>query len=159
MNLRKVLSVDTIALDLKSDTKDGIIEEMIDLLMAAGKIRDLKDKKEALRVVLERERKMSTGMQNGIAIPHGKTDRVDNLVAAVALKKSGVDFGSLDGQTLVHTFNSWRRSAGSSTIPRCATGYSRPSGRRMCSIFYPLDVRASWAQDALRQGTFPMNHE
>ncbi|OQA28964.1 MAG: PTS system fructose-specific EIIABC component [Verrucomicrobia bacterium ADurb.Bin345] len=98
MNLRKVLSVDTIALDLKSDTKDGIIEEMIDLLMAAGKIRDLKDKKEALRVVLERERKMSTGMQNGIAIPHGKTDRVDNLVAAVALKKSGVDFGSLDGQ-------------------------------------------------------------
>ena len=98
MNLRKVLSVDTIALDLKSDTKDGIIEEIIDLLMAAGKIRDLKDKKEALRVVLERERKMSTGMQNGIAIPHGKTDRVDNLVAAVALKKSGVDFGSLDGQ-------------------------------------------------------------
>lgn len=98
MNLRKVLTADTISLNLKSDTKDGIIEEMIDLLMAAGKIRDLKDRKEALRVVLERERKMSTGMQNGIAIPHGKTDRVDALVAAVGLKKEGVDFGSLDGQ-------------------------------------------------------------
>lgn len=98
MNLRKVLAADTISLALKSDTKEGIIEEMIDLLMAAGKIRDLKDRKEALRVVLERERKMSTGMQNGIAIPHGKTDRVDTLVAAVALKKEGVDFGSLDGQ-------------------------------------------------------------
>jgi PTS system nitrogen regulatory IIA component len=98
MNLKKVLSADTIALHLKSDTKDGIIEEMIDLLMAAGKIRDLKDRKEALRVVLERERKMSTGMQCGIAIPHGKTDRVDNLVAAIALKPEGVDFGSLDGQ-------------------------------------------------------------
>jgi len=98
MNLRKVLSPDTIALDLKSDTKEGIIEEMIDLLMAAGKIRDLKDRKEALKAVLDREKKMSTGMQNGIAIPHGKTDRVDTLIAAVALKKDGVDFGSLDGE-------------------------------------------------------------
>jgi PTS system nitrogen regulatory IIA component len=40
---------------------------------------------------------MSTGMQNGVAIPHGKTDSVKGLVAAVGLNKSGVDFDSMDG--------------------------------------------------------------
>jgi PTS system nitrogen regulatory IIA component len=98
MNLKKALSKDTVLMALKSTTKEGVIEEMIDLLMAAGKIRDVKDRKEALRAVLDRERKMSTGMQNGIAIPHGKTDRVDSLVAALALKKEGVNFGALDNQ-------------------------------------------------------------
>ncbi|MBP7829197.1 MAG: PTS sugar transporter subunit IIA [Kiritimatiellae bacterium] len=98
MNLRKVMSPATISVALKSDTKEGIIGELMDLLMAAGKIRDLKARKDALAVVLEREKKMSTGMQNGIAIPHGKTDTVDSLVAAIGLKKEGVDFQALDGQ-------------------------------------------------------------
>jgi fructose-specific phosphotransferase system IIA component len=95
MNLRKTLSKETILLDLKSSTKDRIIEEMIDFLTASGKIRE---KKDALKAVIDRERKMSTGMQNGIAIPHGKTDKVDTLIAAIAVKKDGADFGSLDGQ-------------------------------------------------------------
>ena len=98
MNLKKAISADTITLSLKGATKEAIIEEMIDLLMAAGKIRDLKDRKEVLKAVLDRERKMSTGMQNGIAIPHGKTDRVESLIAAIGVKKEGMDFGSLDGQ-------------------------------------------------------------
>ncbi|MBU1694497.1 MAG: PTS sugar transporter subunit IIA [Verrucomicrobia bacterium] len=98
MNLRKVMTPATITVALKSDTKEGIIEELVDLLMAAGKIKDLKDRKEALKVVLDREKKMSTGMQNGIAIPHGKTDTVGTLVAAIGLKKEGVDFQALDGQ-------------------------------------------------------------
>ena len=95
MNLRKTLSKESILLDLRNCTKEGIIEEMIDFLTASGKIRE---KKDALKAVIDRERKMSTGMQNGIAIPHGKTDVVDTLVAAIALKKGGADFGSLDGQ-------------------------------------------------------------
>jgi PTS system nitrogen regulatory IIA component len=41
---------------------------------------------------------MSTGIQEGIAIPHGKTDAVDELVACVAIKKEGIDFESLDGK-------------------------------------------------------------
>ena len=98
MNLRKVMTPATITVALKSDTKEGIIEELVDLLMAAGKIKDLKDRKEALAVVLDREKKMSTGMQSGIAIPHGKTDTVDTLVAAIGLKKGGMDFQALDGQ-------------------------------------------------------------
>ncbi|MCS6771849.1 MAG: PTS sugar transporter subunit IIA, partial [Kiritimatiellae bacterium] len=71
MNPKRVLSKDTIVLALKATTKEGIIEELIDVLVRAGRV---KDRKAALKTVLERERKMSTGLQNGIAIPHGKTD-------------------------------------------------------------------------------------
>ena len=94
MNLKKVLSPDTVWVDLKADSKQGIIEEMIDRLVAVGKI---KDRDAALQAVLDREAKMSTGMQNGVAIPHGKTDSVNSLVAAVGLNKAGVNFDSMDG--------------------------------------------------------------
>lgn len=94
MKLKKTLSLDTVWVDLKADTKQGIIEEMIDRLVAAGKI---KDRAAVLQAVLEREEKMSTGMQNGVAIPHGKTDSVKTLVSAVGLNKAGVDFDSMDG--------------------------------------------------------------
>ena len=76
MNLKKVLSTDTVWVDLKADTKQGIIEEMVDRLAAAGKI---KDRDAVLQAVLEREAKMSTGMQNGVAIPHGRSDSVKSL--------------------------------------------------------------------------------
>ena len=95
MNLKKVLSTDTVWVDLKADTKQGIIEEMIDRLLAAGKI---KDREAVLQAVVEREEKMSTGMQNGVAIPHGKTDAVKSLVAAICLNKAGVDFDAMDGE-------------------------------------------------------------
>ena len=95
MNLKKPLTAETISLDLKGSTKEEILEEMVDLLMASGRI---KDRDAVLRAVSERERRMSTGMQNGIAIPHGKTDSVDSLVAALGICRDGVDFGALDGQ-------------------------------------------------------------
>ena len=95
MNLRKVLSPETVWVDLKADTKQGIIEEMVGRLYAAGKIND---RDAVLSAVMERESKMSTGMQNGVAIPHGKTDSVNSLVAAVGLNKSGVDFDSMDDE-------------------------------------------------------------
>lgn len=94
MNFIKALKSGCFSVDLKSDTKDGIIEEMIDMMVAAGKITD---KKSALDAVIERERKMSTGMQFGVAIPHGKTTTVDELITAFALKKEGMDFEALDG--------------------------------------------------------------
>lgn len=95
MNFRKVLKNGVFALELKSDTKRGVIEEMIDLLVAANKITD---REAAMNCILERERKMSTGMQHGIAIPHGKTNSVSGLVSAFALKKEGMDFMCLDSQ-------------------------------------------------------------
>jgi fructose-specific phosphotransferase system IIA component len=94
MNLKKVLTPDAVWVDLKADTKEGIIEEMVDRLVSAGKITD---REEVLKSILAREEKMSTGMQNGVAIPHGKTDAVKSLVAAVGLQKAGVNFDSMDG--------------------------------------------------------------
>jgi fructose-specific phosphotransferase system IIA component len=95
MNFKKALKETCFAVNLRSNTKTGVIEEMVDLLVAAGKI---KDRQAVLNCVLERERKMSTGMQHGVAIPHGKSSVVDGLVTAFALKKEGVDFGSQDGR-------------------------------------------------------------
>lgn len=94
MNLKKVLSPETVWVDLKADSKQGIIEEMVDRLVAAGKVEG---REAVLTAVLDREAKMSTGMQNGVAIPHGKTDAVKSLVAAVGLNKAGVNFDSMDG--------------------------------------------------------------
>lgn len=95
MKFEEALKAGCFSLDLKRDTKEGIIEEMIDVMVDAGKIRD---RGAALNAVLGRERKMSTGMQYGVAIPHGKTSSVEDLVTAFALKKEGVDFSSLDGK-------------------------------------------------------------
>jgi fructose-specific phosphotransferase system IIA component len=95
MNPKRILAKETIVMRLKSDSKDGVIEELIDTLVTAGKI---KDRKAALKAVVEREKKMSTGLQNGIAIPHGKTDTLDVLVAAIGIKPDGIPFESLDGE-------------------------------------------------------------
>ena len=67
----------------------------MDILMTTGKIRD---RAAALQSILDREHKMSTGIQNGVAIPHGKTDVVDDLVAGFGIKKVGIDFDALDGE-------------------------------------------------------------
>jgi PTS system nitrogen regulatory IIA component len=95
MNPKRVLAKDTIVMRLKSDTKDGVIEELIDVLVASGRI---KDRKAALKAVVDREKKMSTGLQNGIAIPHGKTDTIDSLVASIGISPEGIPFESLDGE-------------------------------------------------------------
>ena len=95
MTLKKPLTAETICLELKGATKEAILSEMVDLLMASGHIRE---RDAVLKAVSDREKRMSTGMQNGIAIPHGKTDSVDCLIAALGIKRGGVDFGALDGQ-------------------------------------------------------------
>jgi fructose-specific phosphotransferase system IIA component len=95
MNLKKVLTKGSILPVLKAETKEDVIEELVDFLVQSGKVSD---RAAALQAVLNREAKMSTGMQNGIAIPHGKTDAVDQLLIAIAIKHDGVDFDAMDGQ-------------------------------------------------------------
>jgi len=95
MSLLKYLTLETVTTDLQGTSKQEIIENLLDILMRTGKV---KDRKAALDAVLDRERKMSTGMETGIAIPHGKTDAVDELVAAVGITRSPVDFEALDKQ-------------------------------------------------------------
>ncbi len=95
MNLKKVLTPTTVSVELPGSDKREIIESMIDLAMQSGRV---KDREQALQSVLERERKMTTGMEHGIAIPHGKTDAVDDLVVAVGISTEPIDFAAMDSQ-------------------------------------------------------------
>ena len=89
-----------IKLKLTGKTKDEILQELVDVLDNGGA---LEDKNEFLKVVKAREATSSTGLEEGIAIPHGKTKAVKK--PAVAFGRShGVDFNSLDG-CLLYTSN------------------------------------------------------
>ncbi|GHV70383.1 PTS sucrose transporter subunit IIABC [Spirochaetia bacterium] len=93
MNLKTVLTKDTITLHLKGKTKEEIINELLDILAAAEKIQD---RAAAFNAIMDRETKMSTGMKHGIAIPHGKSTTIRDLVACIGISDNPVDFDSLD---------------------------------------------------------------
>ena len=95
MTLLDILSPASTIVDLKGDTKEEIIAELVDSLSASEAISD-RDK--VLQAVLEREKIMSTGIGDGIAIPHGKSESVVKLVAALGTQRRGVDFEALDGE-------------------------------------------------------------
>lgn len=80
---------------LKGSTKEEIIDELLDILNSQGLIKDYEL---AQKTVLDREASMSTGIQYGIAIPHGRCDAVDRLVCAIGIKREGVEFHSVDGK-------------------------------------------------------------
>jgi fructose-specific phosphotransferase system IIA component len=90
-----LVNPERICLDLKGQTKEEVITELVDLLASKGR---LLDKDAALLAVLEREKTMSTGMEHGVALPHGKTAAVNDIQVAVGVKKEGIDFESLDGK-------------------------------------------------------------
>jgi PTS system nitrogen regulatory IIA component len=93
MNLKTVLTKDTITLHLKGSTKTEIIDELLDILVAADKVQD---RAAAYAAIMDREQKMSTGMKHGIAIPHGKSATIKDLVACIGVSDTPVDFDSLD---------------------------------------------------------------
>ncbi len=93
--LRRHLHRDLLVAELKGATKSAVINELLDLLCRKGYVKNRDD---ALQAVMEREESMSTGMQYGIAIPHGRTDAVDSLVCAIGIQPSGVDFDAVDGK-------------------------------------------------------------
>jgi PTS system nitrogen regulatory IIA component len=95
MNLKTVLTVGTINPHLKGTTKEEIINELLDILVAANKIPD---RGAAYNAVMDREQKMSTGMKHGIAIPHGKSPTIQDLVACIGVSDKPVDFDSLDNE-------------------------------------------------------------
>ena len=95
LSLADYLDTAAIKVNLSARTKQEAIEELLDVLAANTPVRDIA---EAKRSIWNREEIMSTGMQHGIAIPHGKTDGVEKLVCAMGLKREGVDFASLDGE-------------------------------------------------------------
>jgi len=95
MKIMDFLNEKAISVDLQASDKKGAIGELVDLLTKAGVISD-KEKNKVSKVMMEREMLGSTGIGQGIGIPHGKCDCVKKLVAAFGLSKKGVDFESLD---------------------------------------------------------------
>ena len=96
-NIKNIINSLAININLKGETKEKILEELVDTLIESG---DLKPefKTEVLTDLLNREASLSTGMQNGIAFPHARTNAVEKLVVAFGIKKGGLDFQSLDGK-------------------------------------------------------------
>ncbi len=93
--LRDVLSETLVRCDLDVSDAIGVIDALLDLICTTGKVRD---REIARQDVLANERRSSTGMQHGVAIPHAKTTAVDHLLAAVAVTRNPIDFDSLDGK-------------------------------------------------------------
>jgi len=96
-SLRTRLERSCFSARLVARTKRDVLEELSDLLVSGGAV-PAEHRDAVLAALLEREGKMSTGMQLGVAIPHAKTDKVERLVTAVALSEEGVEFDSLDGK-------------------------------------------------------------
>jgi len=97
MKIAEFLCSNAITSDLQSTTKKEVIEELVDLLVKAGALNK-KIRAEVIEVLLAREALGSTAIGQGIAIPHGKCEKVKELTAALGVSKKGVNFDSLDGE-------------------------------------------------------------
>jgi PTS system fructose-specific IIC component len=95
MLLSKLLNENCIILDLKSKEKIAVLKEIVDNL---EKGKEIPDKKEFLKAMIEREKLKSTGIGRGIALPHAKTESLKKPIIAFARSKEGIDFKSLDGK-------------------------------------------------------------
>lgn len=95
MRIRELLSSQSIALGAKSANKKDIIEKMTVLMEASG---NLTDRKQYLKGVLKREAEGTTGIGEGVAIPHAKNAAVKKAGLAAMVLKQTVDFDSLDGE-------------------------------------------------------------
>ena len=100
MRLSELLNSNAISLKLEGRTKREVLVELVDLLEHG---HGFASQGEILDRVMRREAMMSTGIGNGVAIPHGKARSVDRMLAACAVSEPGVDFESVDGE-LAHIF-------------------------------------------------------
>jgi len=89
--------------DIKVDSKDSAVRAMVESLKNTSSIRADEDES-IVAAILKREELGSTGIGNGVAVPHTKHPSVDRLIATVALVKEGVDFASLDGESVFILF-------------------------------------------------------
>ena len=95
MNLSEALSPETIRIPLAAGEKEDVLRELVSLLPASA---EPENREKIYRCVWEREQQMSTGIGQGIAIPHGKCDVVSETQITFGLTESPIDFESLDGE-------------------------------------------------------------
>jgi PTS system nitrogen regulatory IIA component len=92
-NIKDLLQDDLVIEDIKAVDKAGVIREFAAHLKETGKITD---EEELVKVLTDRESLGSTGIGDGIAIPHGKLDYIEGMIVAFGRSSRGVDFHSMD---------------------------------------------------------------
>ena len=97
MKIMDFLSPEAVSVNLEATNKKDAIKELAGLLIKSGEIKE-KDKDRLVKVLFEREALGSTGIGQGIGIPHGKFGGVRKLIGACGILPKGVDFESLDGE-------------------------------------------------------------
>jgi PTS system nitrogen regulatory IIA component len=93
MKITDILHEDSIIGELTSRDKKGVLEELVSVLVEHGRLRD---KGKPVQVLLERERLGSTGIGDGIAIPHGKLKDIKRIICSFGRSREGIDFQSID---------------------------------------------------------------
>ena len=97
MRLSEILNEYVIKTDLEAEDKQEAIEELVDHLISEHEI-SLRNRDHILEVVFKRESSISTGVGNGVAIPHGTVDCIEDIVGALGISRDGVNFESFDGE-------------------------------------------------------------
>jgi mannitol/fructose-specific phosphotransferase system IIA component (Ntr-type) len=97
MKLSDFVVREAILVDLQSTTKEAAIREIVRSLVSASRLAE-SDLDGVARAILNREELGSTGIGQGVAVPHTRHPKVDRLVGTVALSRKGVDFAALDGE-------------------------------------------------------------
>ena len=100
MPIYDMFSVNRMKFDLKSETKEKVLEELISLLAKDGKIDNEEKFKKA---VLKREEEFTTGIGMGIAVPHGKSSTVNEASIVFGKSKKGIEYDGMDNE-LVYLF-------------------------------------------------------
>ncbi len=95
MKISEILDKRAIKIEVSSITKEDALKELVEVL---AKVEDIGDPKGIVKALIDRENLGSTGIGQGIAIPHGKTDKVKRLIAVLGISKNGVNFDALDGE-------------------------------------------------------------
>src|SRR5262245_47371510 len=101
MKIMEILVKESVILDLGVRTKREVLAEMAASL---AKVEPQIEAGRLLDVLMEREALQSTGIGEGVAIPHGKLPGLQRLVASFARSRAGIDFESIDGQPTHHFF-------------------------------------------------------
>ncbi|MDP9348942.1 MAG: PTS sugar transporter subunit IIA [Gemmatimonadota bacterium] len=95
MLLSELLPPERIRIPLHATSKDELLEELVAILRDTGEVED---PARILHAVREREEVLSTGIGNGVAIPHGKASELGRLTMAAGVSRDRVDFDALDGK-------------------------------------------------------------
>jgi PTS system nitrogen regulatory IIA component len=102
MLLKEIFAASRIKIGVESEDKDELFEELVDVLARDG--GRAFPRTAVLAAVRDRERKMSTGIKKGIALPHGKVEGLSGIAGAMGLSRRGIEYESLDGQPVYIVF-------------------------------------------------------